>query len=54
MKTYRGINIDRTRKGWSISPVQLLKTFGMTDLLNSLKFRTYTEAVAFLDSKFKA
>ena len=53
MKTYNGIKIDKTRNGWSISPVQLLKAFGMTDLLNSLKFNTYTEAVAFLDSKFK-
>jgi hypothetical protein len=49
MKTYKGINIDKTRKGWSISQAQLLRTFGMTDLLNSLKFDTYTEAVAFLD-----
>jgi hypothetical protein len=52
-KTYRGIYVDKTRNGWSISPVQLFKTFGEADLLNSLKFRTYTEAVAFLDSKFK-
>jgi hypothetical protein len=53
MKTYKGIIIDKTRNGWSISPVQLLKTFGMTDLLNSLRFDTYREAVSFLDSKFK-
>jgi hypothetical protein len=52
-KTYKGITIDKIRNGWSISPAQLFKAFEMTNLLNSFKFSTYREAVAFLDSKFK-